>query len=206
MPLITRRKPLKLRIMEFYDLAYYVNQQRTLTATADGGVSPYSYSWDFGDNSSTTGNPVTHTYVSAGTFTITCTVTDSIGNKASGTTTITIVTPLATTLSLSGPSYAAEGSSQTVTAKLTDSSGVALSGKSVTIRAGPDSTFPSGGTTTTLTTDLNGQVSLNLTMPNAVELYDVTATFNGTSEYIGSSSNLVQISIYKPLTVSIGKS
>jgi PKD repeat protein len=41
-----------------------------------GGVSPYSYEWDFGDgNTSTESNPV-HIYRSAGTYTVVLTVTD----------------------------------------------------------------------------------------------------------------------------------
>ena len=35
-----------------------------------------SYSWDFGDGSSTTGNPVKHKYANASTYAVTLTVTN----------------------------------------------------------------------------------------------------------------------------------
>ena len=54
-----------------------IGQTITFNATASGGVSPYSYSWNFGDGSSRTGATVTHAYSTAGTFGVTLTVTDS---------------------------------------------------------------------------------------------------------------------------------
>ncbi len=51
-------------------------QTVTFTATASGGVSPYTFSWNFGDGATATGNPTTHSY-SAGTYTVKLTVQDS---------------------------------------------------------------------------------------------------------------------------------
>jgi len=68
------------------------------TAIVAGGVSPYTYAWTFGDGGTATGNPVTHTYGSAGTFPITVIVTDSIGNKASGSDTAIITIPVLVTI------------------------------------------------------------------------------------------------------------
>jgi len=49
----------------------------TFSTTVTGGLAPYSYSWTFGDGStSTLANP-THTYASAGPFTATVVVTDT---------------------------------------------------------------------------------------------------------------------------------
>jgi hypothetical protein len=46
-----------------------------------GGFQPYSYEWDFGDgNTSTESNP-RHVYKSAGSYTVTLTVTDDKGNS-----------------------------------------------------------------------------------------------------------------------------
>ncbi|HET8655017.1 MAG TPA: PKD domain-containing protein [Longimicrobiaceae bacterium] len=53
----------------------------------DGDV--LSYGWSFGDASGTSGNPVSHTYTSAGTYTVTATASDGHGS-ASTTHTITI--------------------------------------------------------------------------------------------------------------------
>lgn len=59
-------------------------QSVSFTGSASDGVSPYTYSWDFGDGStgSTAQNP-TYAYTSAGTYTVTLTVTDA--DKTSST-------------------------------------------------------------------------------------------------------------------------
>jgi len=60
------------------------------TASANGGSSPYTYSWAFGDSqSSTTQNP-SHTYAASGTYSAKVTVTDSAHNTASAGQTITV--------------------------------------------------------------------------------------------------------------------
>jgi len=52
--------------------------------TATGGLPPYSYSWNFGDNSPVViGVAPCHIYSSAGNFSVTLSVTDSIGNESS---------------------------------------------------------------------------------------------------------------------------
>ncbi|MDH6116963.1 PKD repeat protein [Kitasatospora sp. GAS204A] len=76
----------------------------TFTGSATGGTAPYTYSWNFGDGTtSTTQNP-SHTYTAAGTYTATLTVTDSASpaNTATSqvTTTVNAVgNPLAATAS-----------------------------------------------------------------------------------------------------------
>jgi PKD repeat protein len=54
------------------------------SGTATGGLPPYSYSWNFGDNSPVViGVAPCHIYSSAGNFSVTLSVTDSIGNESS---------------------------------------------------------------------------------------------------------------------------
>jgi len=53
------------------------SQTITFAGTATGGTSPYTFNWSFEDGSKGTGSSVTHAYVSAGTFTVSLTVTDS---------------------------------------------------------------------------------------------------------------------------------
>ena len=54
----------------------------TFTATASGGTSPYTFSWDFGDGTTKTGTSITHSYASEGTFTVALLVTDALGTTA----------------------------------------------------------------------------------------------------------------------------
>jgi len=67
-------------------LADFTAQCNVLTCSVDGSSSTgdiVNYSWDFGDHTTATGNIVSHTYATAGTYTIALTVT-----SANGTTTI----------------------------------------------------------------------------------------------------------------------
>ena len=66
------------------------NNVVTFSASATGGVQPYSYSWSFGDGLTGTGQSITHTYGSAGTYTVTLTVTDSASGQTSSTNQVTI--------------------------------------------------------------------------------------------------------------------
>jgi gliding motility-associated-like protein len=43
------------------------------------GAGPATYTWDFGDNNTSTNPDPTHTYLQPGTYTITLTVTDNLG-------------------------------------------------------------------------------------------------------------------------------
>jgi len=48
-----------------------------------GGISPYSYEWDFGDGSTSTDVAPTHAYKSEGSYNVTLKVTDDRGQTAS---------------------------------------------------------------------------------------------------------------------------
>lgn len=53
-------------------------------AHGSGGVTPFTYAWDFGDGSSGTGETAGHTYQTAGSFTAKVTMKDSSGGTATG--------------------------------------------------------------------------------------------------------------------------
>src|SRR5439155_21018862 len=68
--------------------------QVNFTSTASGGLLPYSYSWDFGDNAhSTIANP-SHTYTATGHFTVELTLTDSTSATISSSDTFVVSSPL----------------------------------------------------------------------------------------------------------------
>src|SRR5436189_1801820 len=66
----------------------------TFDARASGGTQPYSYSWDFGDGSTGSGQSVSHSYLLPGSYTVTLTVTDANGQSVTTSQTITVLTSL----------------------------------------------------------------------------------------------------------------
>lgn len=60
-----------------------VGQSVSFSCVAIGGSGSYTFNWGFGDGSTASGGTVSHTYSGAGTFTGTCTVTDSLGTNSS---------------------------------------------------------------------------------------------------------------------------
>ncbi len=54
----------------------------TFSATAQGGVYPYNYTWDFGDGTSAFGSTVVHGYSAPGTYTGQLTAVDQLGVTA----------------------------------------------------------------------------------------------------------------------------
>jgi len=59
------------------------NTPTTFSATAfDPNADPLTYTWDFGDGQSATGDTVTHTFTTSGPFLVTVTVTDGRGGVA----------------------------------------------------------------------------------------------------------------------------
>ena len=61
-------------------------QTVTFTGTANGGFSPYSYSWNFGDGATGTSNGISHTFISSGTYSVTLSITDSESPSVTKTT------------------------------------------------------------------------------------------------------------------------
>jgi PKD repeat protein len=57
----------------------------------DGTIT--AYSWDFGDNSTATGQTTSHTFGAAGSFTVTLTVTDNDSLTGTTTNTVTVTAP-----------------------------------------------------------------------------------------------------------------
>jgi PKD repeat protein len=64
----------------------------TFTGTVNGGVPPYVYHWDFGDNTTANEQSPSHVYTTVGVYEANFTVIDNNGTEASDTTTVTIVT------------------------------------------------------------------------------------------------------------------
>ena len=59
-------------------------------ASVSGGTAPLSYSWSFGDGTTSTSPLPTHNWTNAGTYTVNLIVTDSLGARASTSLTMTV--------------------------------------------------------------------------------------------------------------------
>ena len=69
------------------------------TSAAANGVGPYSYAWDFGDDSGSAAADPSHTYSEAGTYTVTLNVTDAGGGYNFTTFSVTVYSDLEATAS-----------------------------------------------------------------------------------------------------------
>lgn len=72
------------------------DQAFSFSGTANEPGMPESastFSWDFGDGTNGTGKTVSHTYAAAGTYQVTLTVTDDLGNTATATQTVSVYEP-----------------------------------------------------------------------------------------------------------------
>jgi PKD repeat protein len=79
----------------------------TFTSTVTGGTSAFTYAWDFGDASTSTAASPSHSFATAGPFTVKVTVTDAAGGVAHATVKILAVAPFVTTTSAIGYSVGA---------------------------------------------------------------------------------------------------
>jgi PKD repeat protein len=65
----------------------------SFTATGSGGTPPYTYTWNFGDQTTATGQTVSHTYAQAGTYHVVLTLTDSASGTATDSHLVVQVSP-----------------------------------------------------------------------------------------------------------------
>ncbi len=178
------------------------------TATAAGGVSPYTYAWTFGDGGTGSGNPASHTFTTGGSFTVTVTVTDTVGNTANGTDTVTISTLITPSLTCTSPPFAQEGTVVTVSGFLKNTStGAGISGETVAFLAA----VPGGSPITigTAPTNSTGLASVSYTVPSSGPTGNWTfyASFGGDSAngLTAVAPNPTSVTdVYAPLTVTVG--
>jgi len=67
-----------------------VGELASFSCTGTGGLSPYQYSWTFGDGSTGSGASTSHIYNTLGSMTAVCTVTDQLGPPAHAQTQVLV--------------------------------------------------------------------------------------------------------------------
>lgn len=169
----------------------------------DGQIT--SYSWNFGDGTSSTGVLPTHSYATAGTYPVTLTVTDNGGLSASQCQGVQTD---------SGSGTQILPCTQTT---LTSSTNPALAGQPVTFTATVSPVPPATGTPTGNVTFLDGSTSLgtvalgtggtaslivsNLTPGN----HSISASYGGSTSFAGSTSGpLIEVIHSFPGMVAAG--
>ena len=97
-----------------------VNQTITFNASnsTDPGGTIENYEWDFGDGETAEGEIVTHSYSSAGNYTVKLTVTDNEGAKNSTEKVIHVGVAIPTTVSVKSPTEISEGENFTATVNI----------------------------------------------------------------------------------------
>jgi len=91
-------------------------QSVTFTATTTYGTSPFTFSWSFGDGSSASGNPVSHTYANPGTYTVTLNATDAVGDLATKSYSVVVMLGFGATITSVNPSPSEVGVQVVLTA------------------------------------------------------------------------------------------
>lgn len=71
----------------------YAGREVQFTGTIFGGIPPYTYHWDFGDDETSDEQNPTHIYSDIGEYTAMFSVIDNEGNYSSDNTSVTIVYP-----------------------------------------------------------------------------------------------------------------
>ena len=185
----------------------------TFAGSVSGGVAPYSYFWNFGDGSTTTGSLTpTHTYAYNGSYTAFLLVTDATGATSDSTSVVTLPDAVPTVV-LTGAPVGTVNSPVTFMASVPDPSAVDSStdftynwnfGDGTTSSGAdfaPTHNFTSAGTYTVsvTATDPNGQTSMVATTTIAVSLATVipiTATWlqnNSPGPYLLSQANTTYV-------------
>jgi len=174
----------------------------SFTGTASGGTAPYTFSWTFGDGAAATGNPATHTYTSAGSYTAGLSVMDSKGATGAASTHVTVGSGTTADFTISSNSSnltIQSGSTGTSTINLSSQnsfSGTVNMSTAVSPSGLTASLVPSG-----VVLSAGGSGSSTLSVSSATPgSYSVTVT--GTSGSL-SHSTLVTVTVTPPAPVVI---
>ncbi len=95
------------------------NQEASFNNSFNGGAGPFSYTWRFGDGSTSALPNPTHSYLTAGIYSVELWVNDSAGHSANSSIRIHVYTPLTISGLAASPNPAAFGQVVNFTASAT---------------------------------------------------------------------------------------
>ncbi len=155
--------------------------------TASGGTGPYTFNWDFGDGTVTSGNPASRTYPS-GTYIVHVAATDSVGTIGVASLTVTAVgIPPDFSISINPATLnLSAGASSNTTVNL--SSFAEFNGNVSLTELGP-SGIGASLTPTNIVLPSGGSATSTLTLSTSTA-GNYTVTVTGTSGSLSHSANL----------------
>jgi PKD repeat protein len=172
------------------DIIHFTDQ----STDPDGTIS--SWSWNFGDGTTSTEQNPTHQYSSADTYTVTLTVTDNGGatDTVSQSIAVSIPEKIPTTLWISPPSFTIQSDNPitlTATLRVSDNMETPLANKLIswTVSTERENKWTLPVALGRTMTDSFGQTSITYTAPDvtAETRVKITASFAGDDDYLGSS-------------------
>lgn len=151
------------------------------TGVATGGTAPYIYSWSFGDGGSAAGITASYSYMTAGNYTTTLTVTDSASSTTESSQTMGVPSPSFAITSNTKILSLMQGFVQNVTLSLTSLSGFSGPVNLAANVTGTGITANLSNSTPSLLIGLAMNLTLRIASTNLATLGNHTIIVEGTS-------------------------
>jgi PKD repeat protein len=182
----------------------------TFAGSVTGGTGPFTYAWDFGDNTTDTGSLTpTHTYANHGTYTATFTVTDALNQTSTSTTTVT-VNDVAPTAHAGGPYNGTAGAAISFTGSATDPGANDVATLQYLWNFGDNTTSTLQNPTHTYANAGSYTVTLKVTEASGLSSTDTTtasvSSGNTTGEPLLTASNLEYLGAFRLPGGTVGAS
>src|SRR5439155_745914 len=171
----------------------------SFAGSSSGGVSPYSFNWNFGDGSSAIGANVVHSYSSPGSYSVALTVTDSVGSISHSTASVTVQPPPPPVVTVNTPAPDPASTDATVNLNFAVSSSTSITG--ITVNWGDGTPLDSLAGTATSDSHI-----YTTTGSSPSKVYTITVTATDNSGSTGQVLVSVTVNDRPPITSVTGVS